>query len=102
MPCLHGILQVALGPTEPARVSVLLPVRSAERFLAEVLSGILPQSSTELEVVVVDDGPTVRTRDILAAVPDERARVLPSERFDRASRCPECRAWGDSGRAGGG
>jgi glycosyltransferase involved in cell wall biosynthesis len=60
-------------------VSVVLPVRDGERFLAEALESILRQTYADLEVVVVDDGSTDGTADVLAGFRDERLRVVRQE-----------------------
>jgi glycosyltransferase involved in cell wall biosynthesis len=61
--------------TEPA-VSVVLPVRNGERFLAEAVESILGQTLRDLELVVVDDGSVDGTAAILAGFRDERLRIL--------------------------
>ena len=59
------------------RVSVVMPVRNGERFLREALDSTLGQTLAELELIVVDDGSTDATPEILAAAAgrDPRVRV---------------------------
>jgi glycosyltransferase involved in cell wall biosynthesis len=45
-------------------VSVVIPAHDAERYLAEAISSVLAQTRRDLEVVVVDDGSTDRTKAI--------------------------------------
>jgi glycosyltransferase involved in cell wall biosynthesis len=52
------------------RVSVLLPVRDEEAFLAEALASLSAQTLEEWEAIVVDDG----SRDASAAVAEAHAR----------------------------
>jgi glycosyltransferase involved in cell wall biosynthesis len=52
------------------RVSVLLPVRDEEPFLAECLDSLSAQTLSEFEAVVVDDG----SIDASAAIAEEHAR----------------------------
>ncbi len=52
------------------RVTVLLPVYDAERFLAEAVESILAQSFRDFELLTIDDG----SRDGSAAILDEYAR----------------------------
>jgi hypothetical protein len=61
------------------RISVVLPVRNGAGFLEHALESVLSQTLRELELIVVDDGSTDRTPEILAraAVRDRRVRVLP-------------------------
>ena len=63
------------------KLSVIIPVYNAEKYLAECLDSILGQSLRELEVICVDDG----SRDGSAAVlkdyagRDSRVRVIEQE-----------------------
>jgi glycosyltransferase involved in cell wall biosynthesis len=59
----------------------LLPVRNEERYLVECLESLSAQTLSELEVVVVDDGSTDSTPEILAAHAraDSRFRVHRQE-----------------------
>ena len=63
------------------RVSVVLPVRDGAAFLEQALQSVLSQTLSELELIVVDDGSTDRTPEILAAraASDPRVRVLRRE-----------------------
>jgi glycosyl transferase family 2 len=61
------------------RISVVLPVRDGAAFLEQALESVLSQTLRELELIVIDDGSTDRTPEILAgaAARDRRVRVLP-------------------------
>jgi glycosyltransferase involved in cell wall biosynthesis len=65
-------------PTAPL-VSVLLAAHDAERFLAHAVASILGQTFAELELIVVDDGSTDATPEILAAFDDPRLRRIRNE-----------------------
>lgn len=58
------------------RISVLMPVWNAERFLVEAVESILNQSFSDFELLAVDGGSTDRTRDILSEFNDPRIRIL--------------------------
>jgi glycosyltransferase involved in cell wall biosynthesis len=60
-------------------ISVVLPVRNGARYLREALDSVLAQTVTKLEVVVVDDGSTDETPEILRSYRDERLRVVRQE-----------------------
>jgi glycosyltransferase involved in cell wall biosynthesis len=57
------------------QVSVVVPVRNGERYLTESLDSILGQSTPPGEVLVVDDGSTDATPQLLRAYGD-RLRVV--------------------------
>ncbi|WP_224984887.1 glycosyltransferase [Geomonas agri] len=59
-------------------VSILMPVRNEEKHLPAALASLSAQTFRDWELVVVDDGSTDRTPDILAlaAAADSRMRVL--------------------------
>jgi glycosyltransferase involved in cell wall biosynthesis len=50
-----------------SRVSVIIPSFNCEAYIAETLNGVLAQSCKDIEIIVVDDGSTDHTRDIVAA-----------------------------------
>jgi hypothetical protein len=60
----------------PPLVSVLMPTYNRARFVIEAVRSVLDQSYEALELVVVDDGSTDETRDVLAAVHDARLRMV--------------------------
>lgn len=62
-------------------VSVLLPVRDAEAFLAEALASLSKQTHEDFEVIVVDDGSRDASRAIAEewALGDRRFRVVQQE-----------------------
>lgn len=57
-------------------VSVVMAVRNGEEYLREAIDSILGQTMTDFEFIVVDDGSTDRTAEILESYDDSRLRVL--------------------------
>jgi len=58
------------------KVSVLLPVYNGQRYLAEAVESVLGQTFDDFELIVVDDGSTDATPEVLAGYRDPRLRVL--------------------------
>ena len=57
-------------------ITVLMPVYNGERFLREAIHSILEQTWTDFEFLIVNDGSTDRTRQILTTYKDLRIRIL--------------------------
>jgi glycosyltransferase involved in cell wall biosynthesis len=66
-------------PSEIPRVSVLIGCWNNADTLSQAMDSILSQSVQELELIVVDDGSTDGTHDLVRSVPDPRVRYLPLE-----------------------
>lgn len=61
--------------TKP-KVTVFIPVHNRERYVRVAINSVLAQTFEDFELVVVDDGSTDRTAEVLAAYSDPRLRVL--------------------------
>ncbi len=57
-------------------VSVLMPVHNAAEFIADSLGSILAQDYTQLEVIIVDDGSTDQSMDIVQSFFDPRIVIM--------------------------
>src|SRR5208337_917043 len=66
---------VAGGDMVP-KVSVIMAVYNGERFVREAIDSILTQTFGDFELIVVDDGSTDGTPQILAGYGDPRLRML--------------------------
>lgn len=58
------------------QVSIVIPMRNAEDYVAQALNSILSETDVSLEVVVVDDGSTDGSRGVVESVADSRVRVV--------------------------
>ena len=63
-------------------VSVLMPVHNGEKYLGEAIESILNQTFCDYEFVIINDGSTDGTQDILSDYErrEERIRVLSQQR----------------------
>jgi glycosyltransferase involved in cell wall biosynthesis len=62
-------------------ISIIMPVYNGEKHLAAAIDSLLVQTYTDFELLVIDDGSTDRTPEILRSYADTRLRVL---RLDHA------------------
>ena len=63
-----------------SRVTVLMAVYNAERYLRQAVESILKQTFRDLEFVIVNDGSTDGSRDIILSYTDERIRLFDNNR----------------------
>lgn len=57
-------------------ISVVIPTHDRAAFLPRAVSSVLAQEGVNLELIVVDDGSTDNTRQVLASYQDRRLRVI--------------------------
>ena len=63
------------APLTLPRVSVVMSVRNAERFVAQAVESILTQTMSDLEFIVVDNASSDRTPEILSTFAQGDARL---------------------------
>jgi glycosyltransferase involved in cell wall biosynthesis len=56
------------------RVSVIIPAYNADRYVGQAIQSILDQTFGAFEIIVVDDGSTDRTREVVSTFDDPRIR----------------------------
>ena len=61
------------------RISVLLPVYNSEKYIEETLDSILMQDYDNFELIIVNDGSTDKTFDIISRYKDERITLINQE-----------------------
>jgi len=61
------------------KVSVVIPSYNHARYVAEAVNSVLAQSEADLELIVVDDGSTDESAQILHAFDDDRMHVIEQE-----------------------
>jgi glycosyltransferase involved in cell wall biosynthesis len=60
-------------------VSIVMPVYNAEVYLREAIDSILAQSYRNLEFIIINDGSTDTSKDIIFSYTDPRIRYLENE-----------------------
>lgn len=67
------------GTEEKMKVSVIIPVYNGEKTIKNSIKSVLNQTMTDIEVIVVNDGSTDGTLEILNDFDDKRLRVITQE-----------------------
>lgn len=60
-------------------VSVVMPVRNGEAFIRKAIESILSQTYRNLEFIIIDDGSTDRTNQIIKQFNDSRIQLIEFE-----------------------
>ena len=61
------------------RVSVIMPVFNADKYVAHAIRSILSQTFTEWELIVVNDGSTDNSEEVILSFNDPRIRYFTKE-----------------------
>ena len=60
-------------------VSVIMPVYNGETYLKEAIDSILNQTLTDFEFIIINDGSTDKTEEIILSYTDTRIRYIKNE-----------------------
>lgn len=60
-------------------VSVMIPAYNADRYIKEAVDSVLMQDYSNFEVIIIDDGSTDRTWEIITSYADPRVRTIRQE-----------------------
>ena len=63
-------------------ISVVIPAYNHERFVGEAVQSVLTQTCSDLELIVVDDGSTDRTGEVVKGFTDHRLHYYYQENQD--------------------
>ncbi|MDP4148560.1 MAG: glycosyltransferase [Bacteroidota bacterium] len=61
------------------RVTMLMPAYNAGKYIAEAIRSVLAQDFSDFELLIVDDGSTDDTREVIGRFSDPRIRLLEQE-----------------------
>ncbi len=90
---------VALPSAPVTLISVLMPVHNAAARVQRSIESVLSQTGVDLELIVVDDGSTDGSLDVIRSTVDERVQVLTRSRASGGPAVPRnialCQARGD-------
>ncbi len=59
-------------------VSVIMPTYNHAAFVGQAIASVLAQRDVDFELIISDDGSTDETRDVVAAIKDERITFFPN------------------------
>ena len=65
--------------TKAPLISVLMPVYNAEKYLHEAIDSILGQTFSDFEFIIVNDGSTDSSREIILGYKDSRIKYVENE-----------------------
>lgn len=61
-------------------ISVIMPVYNGERFLNQAIDSVLRQTIADFELIIINDGSTDSTEEIILSYHDDRIRYVKNER----------------------
>ncbi|MDR3633651.1 MAG: glycosyltransferase family 2 protein [Isosphaeraceae bacterium] len=68
------------SPRAAPRVSVVVPAYNVESWVGQAIASVLAQTEPSLELLLIDDGSTDATRDVIRSINDSRIRLVENER----------------------
>ncbi|QQL50204.1 glycosyltransferase family 2 protein [Mucilaginibacter ginkgonis] len=68
-------------------ISVILPVHNGEKYLKEAVNSILNQTLVDFELIIINDGSTDNTYNILRSFNDGRVKIINNAEKLRVVRC---------------
>lgn len=66
-------------------VSVMMPAYNAETYISQAVESVIGQSYERWELIVIDDGSTDRTAEIISQFPDSRIKLIHQKNGGEAS-----------------
>ncbi len=66
------------------KVSIIIPTYNREQFIGQAILSVLEQSFTDFEIIVVDDGSTDNTKNVIETFDDPRVQYYYQENKGRS------------------
>lgn len=57
-------------------ITVLMPAYNAEKYIVEAIDSVLSQSFSDFELLIVNDGSTDRTAEVITSYKDKRVKLI--------------------------
>ena len=67
------------------RFSIIIPTYNRAAFLPRAIESVLSQTYTDWELIIVDDGSTDNTKDVVAQYSDSRIRYIYQDNAERSA-----------------
>ncbi|MDR2906222.1 MAG: glycosyltransferase [Helicobacteraceae bacterium] len=62
------------------KISVIMPCYNGQNFVAEAIDSILSQTFDDFELLIIDDGSTDKSADVILSFKDKRIRYIKNEK----------------------
>jgi glycosyltransferase involved in cell wall biosynthesis len=72
-------MAINLKDEQPPLVSIVLPVYNGEKYLADTLDSVFAQTYQNWELVIINDGSTDGTENLILIHQDKRIKYLPND-----------------------
>ena len=63
-------------------ISIIVPVYKVEKYLTRCIDSVINQTFTDFELILVDDGSTDGTVDILKSYEEKYKNIIPEDDLD--------------------
>ncbi|MEH7351933.1 glycosyltransferase family 2 protein [Gottfriedia acidiceleris] len=61
------------------KVSVIIPAYNIEKYIERSVKSVLSQTLADIEIIIINDGSTDRTLDIINAIKDKKIKIINQE-----------------------
>ncbi len=67
------------------KISIIIPVYNCEKYLENCIKSIINQTLKDIEIILINDGSTDKSSDILASFSDSRIKILNKKNGGQSS-----------------